>query len=75
VFAINFSERRAGIANKNPRTKIRGKAAGSLPQENRKASSVCQFLKTGLCFNTLGYERDFFQPMIRLWNDTPYMME
>jgi hypothetical protein len=46
-----------------------------LPQENRKAPSACQFLKTGLCFDMLGYERDFFQPMIRLWNDRPYMME
>jgi hypothetical protein len=31
-----------GVHNKNPRTEIRGKAAGSLPEEARKMRQMCQ---------------------------------
>jgi hypothetical protein len=33
------------IANKNPRTEIRGKAAGSLREEIKDAARSCQFCK------------------------------
>ena len=34
--------------NKNPRTMIRGKAAGSLPEEARKIRAACQFWSDAL---------------------------
>src|ERR1039458_10065840 len=64
VFAINFLRTAPDIANKNPRTKIRGKAAGSLREEIKDAARSCQFSKTRVpilikaCFQN-GWNRFF----------------
>jgi len=43
MFRLAVLLRRLTTGNKNPRTEIRGKAAGSLPEEARKMREACQF--------------------------------